>query len=269
MRQYESILIQRESEALGEALNVNNARSESLARVGRLLRAVLRRLGGEDVQEYEAHMAHLHATTGGRSAGPSREPSKVESHPEHPAEKKEGEGESSRGGAKGKEVDDGTHESDGPHSESPDQDQEQDLDVNRLLDEDEDPEKRLAAAEWALERECELARLERENEELRALVNGLLNPPPALSTTSAATAALQRAPEPESTSESTTAPIPIPEHPSGDGEGEDEDEGRSSDELHSFSTFPRPQQRLLGGPPGTVGPFGTYKKNTPNRVDSR
>ncbi|KAI1793247.1 hypothetical protein LXA43DRAFT_1124362 [Ganoderma leucocontextum] len=249
MRQYESLLIQRESEALDEALDVNNARSESLARVGRLLRAVLRRLGGEDTHVYEAHMARLHATAGRRSAGPSREPSNLESRSEqeHP-EKKDDEGESSREGDKGKELDDGTHESEEPRSGSPDQD----LDVNRLL-EDEDPEKRLAAAEWALERECELARLERENEELRALVDGLLKPAAPSST------AAQRPSE----STSSTAPIPIPEHPNG------EDESRSSDEHPSFSTFPRPQQRLLGGPPGTVGPFGTYKKNTLIRVDSR
>lgn len=33
-------------------------------------------------------------------------------------------------------------------------------------------ERELAAAEWALERECELARLERENEHLRNLLAG-------------------------------------------------------------------------------------------------
>lgn len=260
MRQYESVLVERESEALDQALDVNNARSESLARVGRLLRAVLRRLGGEDIQVYEAHTAHLHAMADGRSAGPSREPSKLQSHPEHPTEKG-GQGASSGEGDKGKEVDGGTHQPDEPRLKSPDQDQDQDLDINHLLENDEDPEKRLAAAEWALERECELARLERENEELRALVNGLLKPP-AAPNTSIATAAPQQ--PPESTSESTTAPIPIPEHPIGEDE-----EGRGSDEHSSLSTFPRPQQRLLGGPPGTVGPFGTYKKNTLLRVDSR
>ena len=257
MRQYESILVQRETEALGEALSVKTARSESLARAGRLLRVVLRRLGGEDIHVYEAHLAHLHATTAGHSAGNSREPSKLISHPEHAAEREGDGGESGGEVGKAKEADDGAHESD---EQSPDQDQDENLDVNRLLEEDEDPEKRLAAAEWALERECELARLERENEELRALVNGLLKPP-AAPTASASSAAPQR--PPESTAESTTAPIPIPEHPIGEDE-----EDRSSDEHSSSSMFPRPQQRLLGGPRGTVGPFGTYKKNTLIRVDS-
>ena len=68
MRQYESVLVQRETEALDENLKVNNARSESLARIGRMLRAVLRRLGGEDVDVYEAHTA----AAGGRSAGSVR-----------------------------------------------------------------------------------------------------------------------------------------------------------------------------------------------------
>ena len=39
-------------------------------------------------------------------------------------------------------------------------------------------------------------------------------------------------------------------------------EGHIADEHPSFATLPRPQQqRLLGGPPGSVGPFGTYKKS--------
>ncbi|EJF61075.1 hypothetical protein DICSQDRAFT_147520 [Dichomitus squalens LYAD-421 SS1] len=240
MRQYESVLVERETEALGENMKVNTARSESLARVGRMLRAVLRRLGGEDVQLYEAHMA---AAAGGKSAGQSRQPSTSAAPLSVRREERSGEGESSKKD-KGKERDDGTL--DEHRSGSPDPD------IDHLLDEEEDPERRLAAAEWALERESELARLERENEELRALVNGLLKPEAPSST----------APQRPSELSSSTAPILIPDHPDG------EEEGRNAEEHPSFATIPR-QHRLLGGPPGTVGPFGTYKRNTLIRVDSR
>ena len=238
MRQYESVLVQRETEALDENLKVNNARSESLARIGRMLRAVLRRLGGEDVDVYEAHTA----AAGGRSAGQSRQPSMATDALSARREETSGEGESSQKD-KGKARDDGTH-NDERRSESPDPD------VDRLLEE-EDPEKRLAASEWALERESELARLERENEELRALVNGLLKPEVPSSTA-----------PPRPSELSSAAPISIPDHPASDGEA------RNSDEHPSFATIPR-QHRMLGGPPGRVGPFGTYKSATLIPMDSR
>jgi len=78
------------------------------------------------------------------------------------------------------------------------------------------------AADWALERECELARLERENAVLRTLlgvpggeeeVNLRLSSPPP-------------------------------------------DEGR-----RSVQSAVREGSGIKGGPKGTVGPFGTYKKS--------
>ncbi|TFK52260.1 hypothetical protein OE88DRAFT_1657416 [Heliocybe sulcata] len=80
-----------------------------------------------------------------------------------------------------------------------------------------------AVADWALDREAELARLEKENEELRRLA-GLL----------------------------PDAPLRPPVHQRTDSEGS------------SFlSSFPRLQKNMLGGPPGSVGPYGTYKKPRP------
>ncbi len=253
MRQYESVIIQRETEALKESLTTNNARSESLARAGRMLRAVLRRIGGEDVRVYEAYLQAV--SHGGRSTQPSREASSTSETSVKPEQSGvEGEAEPMPEGSrkdKGKERDEGTQ------TDAEAENAEEDVDVDRALEEEDDPEKRLAAAEWALERESELARLERENEELRALVNGLLKPTTA--TASANSNSKSTTPVHQRTdSAPSTAPITIPEHPDGEG-----GEGRASEES-AFSTLPRPQQqqRLLGGRPGTVGPFGTYKKST-------
>lgn len=252
MRQYESVIVQRESEALEESLVINNARSESLARVGRMLRAVLRRLGGEDVRVYEAHQAHTEALAAGRSreASSSSQPASSNHNATQASGGAEAEAEGS-GQDKGKERADDTQ--DEAAADAPDPDAE-------IIEEEEDPEKRLAAAEWALERESELCRLEKENAQLRALVNGLLNPAPSAPTS-------EQAPAPPPTHRSTdSSSSAIPDIPSGEGEG------RGSDEHPSFSTLPRQQQqqqRLLGGRPGTVGPFGTYKKSTAMRVDNR
>ncbi|KAI0714053.1 hypothetical protein C8T65DRAFT_645348 [Cerioporus squamosus] len=250
MRQYESVIVQRESEALEESLVSNNARSESLARVGRMLRAVLRRLGGEDVRVYEAHQAHTEAMSAGRR-GQSREASSssqpVASDPTEACGNHQAEAEGS-GQDKGKERLDETHDEAKADAPNPDVD---------IIEEEDDPEKRLAAAEWALERESELCRLEKENAQLRALVNGLLNPPPS-------TSGQVAAPPPPTHRSTDSSSSAIPENPNGEGEG------RGSDEHPSFSTLPRQQQqRLLGGRPGTVGPFGTYKKSTVIRVDNR
>ena len=81
MRQYESVLIQRETEALEESLAVDNARTESLARAGRLMRAVMRRLGGEDVHAYEAYqqaMAHPSRSENTSDASTSNIPYEVD-----------------------------------------------------------------------------------------------------------------------------------------------------------------------------------------------
>ncbi|RPD54638.1 hypothetical protein L226DRAFT_487972 [Lentinus tigrinus ALCF2SS1-7] len=258
MRQYESVIVQRETEALDESLTASNTRSESLARVGRMLRTVLRRLGGEDVRAYEAHLAHAahaEALAAGRS-DQSREASSTS----EPPETQPSAGEEKTGGeAEGIEPDKGKDK------ERVDETQEGEADTSEsdaaILEEEDNPEKHLAAAEWALERESELCRLEKENEHLRKLVNGLLN---AKSSPSTSEQAAAPAPTHRSTDSSSSA---IPENPNGEGEG------RGSEEHPSFSTLPRQQQqqqqRLLGGRPGTVGPFGTYKKSTGIRVDNR
>ncbi|KAI9058144.1 hypothetical protein FKP32DRAFT_1659199 [Trametes sanguinea] len=152
MRQYESVIIERETEALQATLTENNARSESLVRISRLLRAVLRKLGGEDIQAYEAYLqAQIRA-----AKSPASSTSRV------------------------------------------------------------------AVAEWSLEREIELARLQRENEELRALLNGLLKPN-----------------TPSTAPNTTSSPNP---------------------------NVPAPAaQEHTNGPPGTVGPFGTYKAISTSR----
>ncbi|KAI0726235.1 hypothetical protein C8Q72DRAFT_784086 [Fomitopsis betulina] len=180
LREYETAIVQQETETLSAALIANSSRSESLARLGRLLRAVMRKLNGEDFAGCETAMAVEEVTS------------------------------------------------------EPLQDEFQD---------DGDPDtlqRRVAAAEWSLERESELARLERENEELRMLLRGVVN--------------------------EETAPAPLPavlHQPEQEMEDMNED-GRASPALSvpsSTSTI-RPGGRRLGGPPGTVGPFGSYKMRT-------
>jgi hypothetical protein len=77
------------------------------------------------------------------------------------------------------------------------------------------------AADWALERECELARLERENAVLRTLLG---------------------VPGGE---EEVSLRLSSPP----------QDEGR-----RSVQSAVREGSGIKGGPKGTVGPFGTYKK---------
>lgn len=232
MRQYESVLIERETEALNESLTVNNAQSESLVRISRLLRTVLRKLGGEDIQAYEAYTRAQ--SRAARSAAQSREASSTStSVPEPCAASPETSNGESSGQDKGKQRDDGA-----PEDESLPP-----ADVDRLLAEEEDPERRVAVAEWSLEREIELARLERENEELRALVNGLLRPhTPASRPAAAANNASANPPEPGPTS-----------HEQPNGTSEDR-----APEQPNYGALPR-QQRWSGPPQTTLGPFGTHR----------
>ena len=223
MRQYERVLVQRETEALEEALAAGNARSESLARAGRMLRAVMRRLGGEDRGAYEAHLAQAHGARG-------RDASSASSVPRQPSVAEMGDGsDRADGEEEGADGEAGQARREGVEEE-------EEVDVDRALEEDDDPEKRLAVAEWALERECELARLEHEHEELLRLAEGLLKPP--------APTVLQ----------TRTAGEPAA------SASERAEEG--SDEHSSFSQPQHQQGRLLGGSAGSVGPFGTYKKST-------
>ncbi|OSD07427.1 hypothetical protein PYCCODRAFT_1403042 [Trametes coccinea BRFM310] len=233
MRQYESVIVERETEALQATLIENNARSESLVRISRLLRAVLRKLGGEDIQAYEAY---LRAQGRAAKTPQSREASSthIEAGPSQPSPA--GSSAAGRAQAEGEDAaeDKGKQKADDAKADEvppvPD--------VDRLLDDEEDPEKRVAVAEWSLEREIELARLQRENEELRALMNGLLKPNPPPTAPNATTSPNPNAPASQ-------------EHANGES-GDQESEQQSG-----YSTLQRGHR--MGGPPGTVGPFGTYK----------
>ncbi|KAI0055310.1 hypothetical protein BV25DRAFT_1833258 [Artomyces pyxidatus] len=93
----------------------------------------------------------------------------------------------------------------------------------------------VVAAEWALERECELARLEKENEMLRRLAG-----------------------EPVEEPDEGARPVGggMGAGMGGAGHGED---GTGRVSVLPFASA-REQGVMLGGPRGTVGPFGTYKK---------
>ena len=213
LREYETAIVQRETEALDTALTANNARSESLARLGQLLRAVMRKLNGEDLAGCEAAMA---------ADGAPPEPIASTSRPPD---------------APSTDIpsdDEGKHDTDAADAK-----EDVDPELQDEFEDDGDPEtlqRRIAAAEWSLERESELARLERENEELRILLRGVLN-------------------------ESAPVPLaPIARRPEQEMEEINED-GRASPALSvpSSTGTVRPSGRKLGGPPGTVGPFGAYK----------
>ena len=81
--------------------------------------------------------------------------------------------------------------------------------------------------DWAMERECELSRLERENAVLRRLAGLDVREPEYLTRT-------------------------------GSGGANPVDQERPSVPRQNEGTI---QKRALGGPPGTVGPYGTFKRS--------
>ncbi|OCH90028.1 hypothetical protein OBBRIDRAFT_888028 [Obba rivulosa] len=184
MRTYESAIVQRETEMLSAALDASNARGVQLARLGRLLRAVMRKTNGEDVHACEA------------SASPYS--SRFLSH-----DRTSTTGSSSSSG------------SSYPRSESAPSDNQEPQEKNTLMEleaeiaDEDDPDRRLAAAEWSLERECELARLQRENDELLCLLRGVLVSDAANATSSdpAAAPSLSKVPLPPQTSVPAQQPV--------------------------------------------------------------
>ncbi|KAF9242548.1 hypothetical protein BU15DRAFT_86754 [Melanogaster broomeanus] len=81
--------------------------------------------------------------------------------------------------------------------------------------------------DWALERECELARLERENAVLRRMLGQDVQEPEYGTRTAAGV----------STIDQQRSSVPRP-------------------------NVGAPQKKMLGGAPGTVGPYGTYKRSS-------
>jgi len=98
----------------------------------------------------------------------------------------------------------------------------------------------LAASEWALDRECELARLEKENAELRRMLGLEVEvEQTSISLSNLSTAGSvseQGGHDQRSQIGDGTRPLMTP---TGPGKG---------------------PQKILGGMPGSVGPFGTFKR---------
>ena len=95
----------------------------------------------------------------------------------------------------------------------------------------------LAASEWALDRECELARLERENAELRRMLGLEV--------------------EVEQTS------ISLSNLSTGRSTSEQSQRDQVGEEAKPLMVVTGPgkgPQKILGGTPGSVGPFGTFKR---------
>ncbi|KAH9846358.1 hypothetical protein C2E23DRAFT_890928 [Lenzites betulinus] len=235
MRQYESVIIERETEAVKASLSVNNARSESLVRISRLLRIILRKMGGEDIQAYEAYaLAQARAARSAQSreassssvAGPSSPPQQGLAEPTSIQD-----AESQR--------EDHTFEEEYISPSG----------FDSLLADEEDSERRVAVAAWSLEREIELARLERENEELRILVNGLYQPnaPPNHPGTTAASGA--------------SASIQVPQDHPNRGSEDQNPEQQPDNSTQTQDGPPIPRAGI------SVGPFGTYKAPSPPRTE--
>lgn len=130
-REYETKILIRETEELAQALAASSSMSTSLGRLGTLLRTVMRVLTGEDAESPPFLEALAAASESENDASSSSTIPSIRTIT-------------------------ASHE------------------INSLeacegpIDADKD--KQLAAAEWSLERECELARLEQENEHLRRLL---------------------------------------------------------------------------------------------------
>jgi len=98
----------------------------------------------------------------------------------------------------------------------------------------------LAASEWALDRECELARLEKENAELRRMLGLEVEvEQTSISLSSLSTTA--------STCEQT-------------GQSQRGQTGEGATPLTTLTGPGKGPQKILGGTPGSVGPFGTFKR---------
>jgi hypothetical protein len=98
----------------------------------------------------------------------------------------------------------------------------------------------LAASEWALDRECELARLEKENAELRRMLGLEV--------------------EVEQTSISLSNLSTTGSGSEQNGQGQRNQIGEGAKPLTVVTGPGKGPQKLLGGTPGSVGPFGTFKR---------
>jgi len=98
----------------------------------------------------------------------------------------------------------------------------------------------LASSEWALDRECELARLEKENAELRRMLGLEV--------------------EVEQTSISLSNMSTAGSAPEQDEYGQRSKISELSKPLMTVTGPGKGPQKILGGTPGSVGPFGTFKR---------
>jgi hypothetical protein len=96
----------------------------------------------------------------------------------------------------------------------------------------------LAASEWALDRECELARLEKENVELRRMLGfGVEVEQTSISLSNLSTTGSEQ-----------------------NGQGQRSQIGEGEKPLTVVTGPGKGPQKILGGTPGSVGPFGTFKR---------
>jgi len=98
----------------------------------------------------------------------------------------------------------------------------------------------LAASEWALDRECELARLEKENAELRRMLGLEV--------------------EVEQTSISLSNLSTTGSCSEQSGQAQRSQIGEGARPLTTGAGTGKGPQKILGGTPGSVGPYGTFKR---------